>query len=106
MDFADQSRALIEGTNRGLMRIYADAATGVLLGAEAACPGAEHFGHMLAWAVQRGMTVAEMLQLPFYHPVEEEAIRSALRDAAEQLHGDAAPTGPALRAAAPETPLR
>ena len=105
VDFADQSRALIEGTNRGLMRLYADAATGVLLGAEAACPGAEHFGHMLAWAVQRGMTVAEMLQLPFYHPVEEEAIRSALRDAAEQLHGAAAPIGPALCASAPETPL-
>jgi dihydrolipoamide dehydrogenase len=105
VDFADQSRVMIEGTNRGLMRLYADAATGVLLGAEAACPGAEHFGHMLAWAVQRGMTVAEMLQLPFYHPVEEEAIRSALQDAAEQLHGAAAPTGPALCAAAPEAPM-
>lgn len=106
VDFADQSRAMIEGTNRGLLRLYAGAATGALLGAEAACPGAEHFGHMLAWAVQRGMTVAEMLQLPFYHPVEEEAIRSALQDAAEQLHGAAAPAGPALCASAPETPLR
>ncbi len=106
VDFADQSRAMIEGTNRGLMRLYADAGTGVLLGVEAACPGAEHFGHVLAWAIQRGLTVSEMLQAPFYHPVEEEAIRSALRDAAAKLHGDAAPTGPALCNSAPESPLR
>jgi len=105
VDFADQSRAMIEGSNRGLLRVYADTSSGVLLGAEAACPGAEHFGHLLAWAMQRKLTVAQLLQLPFYHPVEEEAIRTALRDAAKQLHGTAIPSDLALCGSAPEQPL-
>jgi len=31
------------------------------------------------------MTVAEMLTMPFYHPVVEEGVRSALRDADAKL---------------------
>jgi dihydrolipoamide dehydrogenase len=43
-------------------------------------PDAEHIGHLLAWALQAGMTVAQMLEMPFYHPVVEEGLRTALRD--------------------------
>jgi dihydrolipoamide dehydrogenase len=43
-------------------------------------PAAEHIGHLLAWAVQNRMTVSEMLDMPFYHPVIEEGLRTALRD--------------------------
>jgi dihydrolipoamide dehydrogenase len=43
-------------------------------------PDAEHTGHLLAWALQAGMTVTQMLQMPFYHPVVEEGLRTALRD--------------------------
>jgi dihydrolipoamide dehydrogenase len=31
------------------------------------------------------MTVARMLEMPFYHPVVEEGLRTALRDAAAKL---------------------
>lgn len=31
------------------------------------------------------MTVPEMLDMPFYHPVIEEGLRTALRDAASKL---------------------
>ena len=41
------------------------------------------------------VTIGEMLKLPFYHPVVEEGLRTALRDAYAQL--DAA--AHALRAA-------
>ena len=44
-------------------------------------PDAEHLGHLLAWAIQSGMTVARALEMPFYHPVVEEGLRTALRDA-------------------------
>jgi len=48
-------------------------------------PLAEHLAHTLAWACQARMTVAHMLDMPFYHPVIEEGVRTALRDLAKEL---------------------
>jgi dihydrolipoamide dehydrogenase len=78
--FEDQGRARIMLMNRGLLNVYADIATGRFLGAEMLAPAAEHLAHLLAWALQSEMTVAQMLQMPFYHPVIEEGLRTALRD--------------------------
>jgi dihydrolipoamide dehydrogenase len=73
-------RAMIMAKNRGLIRVYADKASGRLLGAEMACPKGENLGHLLAWSIQQEMTVGEILQMPFYHPVIEEALQAALYD--------------------------
>ena len=73
-------RAMIMANNRGLIRVYADKASGRLLGAEMACPKGENLGHLLAWCIQQEMTVGEILQMPFYHPVIEEALQAALYD--------------------------
>jgi dihydrolipoamide dehydrogenase len=75
--------------NRGRLHVYADPASGALLGAEMLGPDAEHLGHLLAWALQLDLTIAEVLRLPFYHPVVEEGLRTALRDAQAKL-GDLA----------------
>ncbi len=48
-------------------------------------PDAEHIGHLLAWAIQAELTVAQALAMPFYHPVVEEGLRTALRDAHARL---------------------
>jgi hypothetical protein len=48
-------------------------------------PDAEHIGHLLAWAVQARFTVDQALAMPFYHPVVEEGLRTALRDAQTKL---------------------
>ncbi|MBX3028351.1 dihydrolipoyl dehydrogenase [bacterium] len=80
IDYADQGRARVMGRNAGLVRIYARRACGTLLGAEMLGPRVEHTAHLLAWAVQSGLTVEQALAMPFYHPVIEEGIRSALRD--------------------------
>ncbi len=85
IDFARQGRARAGQRNHGLMRLYAEPATGKLLGAEMCAPAAEHMAHLLALALDRGMTVRELLRLPFYHPVLEEGLRSALRELAAQL---------------------
>jgi dihydrolipoamide dehydrogenase len=63
------------------LHLYADIATGRLLGAEMFGPDAEHIGHLLAWVLQLGLTIEQILALPFYHPVVEEGLRTALRDA-------------------------
>ncbi|MGM9513468.1 dihydrolipoyl dehydrogenase [Roseateles sp. DB2] len=79
VSFADQGRSRVMGVNRGALHVYAEAGSGRLLGAEMLGPRAEHLGHLLAWSVQRGDTVQQMLDSPFYHPVIEEGLRTALR---------------------------
>ena len=76
--FEDQGRARILLRNKGLVRVYAETATGRFLGAEMFAPDGEHLAHLLAWALQTGQTVDEMLAMPYYHPVVEEALRTAL----------------------------
>ena len=83
VDFARQGRARMAGTAAGLLRVHADRATGRLLAAEMCAPAAEHMAHLLALAVERGLTVADVLAMPFYHPVLEEGLRTALRDLAK-----------------------
>ncbi|MBR5675489.1 MAG: dihydrolipoyl dehydrogenase, partial [Neisseriaceae bacterium] len=73
------------GINSGHMRLYAEKATGQFLGAEMVGPAAEHIAHLLAWAHQAKMTISQMLDMPFYHPVIEEGVRTALRDVAAKL---------------------
>ncbi|UGA38385.1 dihydrolipoyl dehydrogenase [Chromobacterium haemolyticum] len=64
---------------------YADRASGRFLGAEMIGPRAENLAHLLAWSHQQGLTIAQMLEMPFYHPVIEEGLRTALRDAAAKV---------------------
>jgi dihydrolipoamide dehydrogenase len=80
VSFENQGRSRVMLQNRGLLRVYGEYGTGRLLGAELAGPRAEHLAHLLAWACQMRMTVAQMLDMPFYHPVVEEGLRTALRD--------------------------
>ena len=83
--FEDQGRARILLKNQGLLNVYGDLATGRFLGAEMLAPGAEHLAHLLSWALQSKMTVAQVLEMPFYHPVIEEGMRTALRDLSKKL---------------------
>lgn len=80
LDWAEQGRARVMGINRGLLRVYGEHNTGRFLGAEMIGPQAEHLAHLLAWALQSNLTVSEMLVRPFYHPVLEEGVRTALRN--------------------------
>ena len=85
VSFRNQGRSRVMLVNKGHMRVYADKHTGKFLGAEAIGPAAEHIAHLLAWAHQMGMTIPQMLDMPFYHPVIEEGLRTALRDVAAKL---------------------
>jgi dihydrolipoamide dehydrogenase len=85
VSFEDQGRSRVMLRNQGLLKVYAEQGTGVFLGAEMFGPDAEHIGHLLAWAAQQRMTVSAMLDMPFYHPVIEEGLRTALRDLDLQL---------------------
>jgi dihydrolipoamide dehydrogenase len=83
--YKNQGRAIIMGSNKGLLHIYADPENGKLLGAELVAPQGEHLAHELSWLMYKEITVSEALRLPFYHPTIEEGLRTALEDAASQL---------------------
>jgi dihydrolipoamide dehydrogenase len=85
VSFVNQGRSRVMLQNKGLLRVYARRSDGRFLGAEMIGPRAEHLAHLLAWACQSQMTVAQMLDMPFYHPVIEEGLRTALRELQAQL---------------------
>jgi dihydrolipoamide dehydrogenase len=89
VSFENQGRSRVMLQNHGLLRVYGEYGTGRFLGAEMVGPRAEHIGHLLAWACQARMTVEQMLEMPFYHPVVEEGLRTALRHLHEELVRDA-----------------
>ncbi|MEZ5864146.1 MAG: dihydrolipoyl dehydrogenase [Geminicoccaceae bacterium] len=85
ISYADQGRARVMAEDRGLVRLYARRGCGTFLGAEMLGPRVEHMAHLLAWSCQQGLSVPRMLEMPFYHPVLEEGLRTALRALAKEL---------------------
>jgi len=91
VSFENQGRSRVMLKNKGLLHVYAEHGSGLFLGAEMIGPRAEHLAHLLAWACQQKLNVNEMLEMPFYHPVIEEGLRTALRDVRSKLHLGPAP---------------
>lgn len=86
--FGPVGRAMIMGQNRGMLRVYADRRSGRLLGAAMFGVRSEHLAHLISWAVQSEMTVNKALEMPFYHPVIEEALQEVLIDLKHGLEKD------------------
>lgn len=82
----NNGRAIVMGQDHGMISLFADKTTKKLMGGELIMPHAEHFTHQLAWAVTQNLTLQQILQQPFYHPVLEEAIENALKGLARQLY--------------------
>lgn len=80
--FEAQGRAVIADRNGGRVRVFAHRSRGTLEGAELLCPDAEHLAHLLAWSIQGGCSVHDLLDMPYYHPTLEEGLRTALQNAA------------------------
>ncbi len=97
VSFSTVGRARAMGQARGVLRIYADRASGRVLGSEMIAPRGEHLGHLLAWAIEQRMTVGEILRMPFYHPVIEGALKAALSELYAKI--DAKNPGPVTEVA-------
>ncbi len=78
--FAPVGRALIMAKNKGLLRIYGEKQTGRILGAEMIAPKGENLAHLICWSIEQQLTAGQLLRMPFYHPVIEEALQAALYD--------------------------
>ncbi|MDO5666567.1 MAG: dihydrolipoyl dehydrogenase [Alcaligenaceae bacterium] len=86
-------RSRILSSSKGILRIYADKSDGKLLGASMIGTRAEHIAQFLALAVAQKMTVHELLAVPFYHPVVEEMVQSAVQDIARKMEPSPYPLG-------------
>ena len=86
ISFEGQGRSRVMLKNKGLMHLYADRESGLFLGSEFIGPHAEHLAHLLSWAHQQKMSIPQMLEMPFYHPVIEEGLRTGLKDVNLQLN--------------------
>lgn len=85
VSFENQGRSRVMLKNKGLLNVYFDKKTQLLLGAEMFGPSAEHIAHLLAWSIEKATTLEEFLNFPYYHPVIEEGVRTAFRDAASKM---------------------
>ncbi len=85
MPLGPVGRALIMGKNKGILRVYGDKQTGKILGAVLMGPKGENLAHLLAWAIEQKLTVFNLLAMPYYHPVLEEALQAALYNLMSQV---------------------
>ena len=79
--FDAAGRKLLARASGGAVHIYAEKATARLLGAALFAPEAEHIAHLLAYAIDHGADLRDLLRMPFYHPTHEEVLRRAIRSA-------------------------
>lgn len=90
---SSNGRSRILTQHAGVLRIYADQQSGQLLGAAMVGPRAEHIGQFLALALEQKLTAHELLQAPYYHPVVEETVQSALQDIVRKMAPSPLPLG-------------
>lgn len=83
--FEGQGRSIIKLKEEGMLKIYGENKSGKLLGCELYAPDGEHLAHLISWAIESGLTVQDLLSYPFYHPVVEEGLRTALRSLLESV---------------------
>lgn len=84
----NNGRAIVMGADRGMVSLYADKHSKQLIGGELLMHNAEHMTHLLTWAVEQKMTVLQLLKMPYYHPVLEEAIENAMGGLSRCLYSE------------------
>lgn len=78
---ASLGKAVIEGGERGFVKLVFEAQSGVLLGAQLMCERATDLIAGLAQAIDRGMTAKELAAVIRPHPTISEAVTEAAQDA-------------------------
>ena len=86
--FVVQGRTKVMARTHGHLRIYADRHSGQLLGSEMMIPDGEYVGHFLTLAMEKAMTVQDIMLTPFYHPTVMEGLENALSAIVAQLGGE------------------
>ncbi len=80
-NYGDNGKGMIAGSRHGFVKVIAERESGRLIGAVGAGPQVAETGHLLQFAIERGMTIGEYLALPHYHPTFADAWSRAVEDA-------------------------
>ncbi len=84
LDYQDHGKGMIVGSRHGLLKVIAARDTGRLIGAVGIGPQVAETGHLLQFAIARGLTAEEYIAIPHYHPTLAEAWSRAVEDAEEK----------------------
>jgi pyruvate/2-oxoglutarate dehydrogenase complex dihydrolipoamide dehydrogenase (E3) component len=83
--FNDHGKSILMGANYGFVRVFADARSGRVLGAEIVGKDAGELIHCFSGPLAMRATVADMLRAPWYHPTLAEIITYPLEEIADKL---------------------
>lgn len=83
--FPHTGRAITMGVRHGLWKLVVDRRTGELLGSTILGPRADELVHVVMTLVHHRARVAEILDLPWYHPTLSEVLLTVARDALGQM---------------------
>jgi len=85
--FTANSRAVIEGSTRGFVKVMAEPKMQCIVGASIVGPQAGHLIGELALAIQMEATLEDVAETVHAHPTLSEALREAVMDArGEAIH--------------------
>lgn len=82
---ATEGRYRITHQEGGILRLYCDEATHVVLGAEMCLHDAGHLAHFLAQAIASQLTIEQLYALPYFSSSYEEIIKSAAEQALKNI---------------------
>lgn len=85
--FDDHGKSILMEAKYGHVKVIADKASGVVIGAECVSKDAGELIHAMAVAVTLGATARELLKVHWYHPTLAEIWSYPLEDIADELDG-------------------
>jgi len=85
--FDDHGRSILMEAKYGFVKVWANKATGKVIGAECVGKDAGELIHAMAVAITLGATPAALLQVHWYHPTLSEIWSYPLEDLADELAG-------------------
>jgi len=84
--FPQTGRAITMGAEHGIWRLYADAATGEILGSVILGPNADDLIHIISTMMHYHGTVRDIMdRKPWYHPTQSEVIMNLAREIIPRL---------------------
>lgn len=86
--YDDMGKGEIVGEEYGLVKLLADRSTGKLIAACGYGPHVIDYCHSMVLAIHQGLTVEQILEIPWYHPTLGEIWSYAAEDLLEELESD------------------
>ena len=83
--FDDHGKSILMEAKHGYIKVFAERATGVVLGAECVGKDGGELIHAMAVAVTLGATVQDLLKVHWYHPTLSEIWSYPLEDIADEM---------------------